>query len=70
MRDAAGATVIRIAITNQPLVADPVAGLMTDGSGILLDNERDGFAAKPGAPNADGLVARDRRGKRPPRPRS
>jgi gamma-glutamyltranspeptidase/glutathione hydrolase len=31
-------------------------GLVAEGSGILLNNELDDFAAKPGAPNAYGLV--------------
>jgi gamma-glutamyltranspeptidase/glutathione hydrolase len=31
-------------------------GLVADGTGILLNNELDDFAAKPGAPNAYGLV--------------
>src|SRR5262249_42186427 len=31
-------------------------GLMAEGTGILLNNELDDFAAKPGAPNAYGLV--------------
>jgi gamma-glutamyltranspeptidase / glutathione hydrolase len=31
-------------------------GLIADGTGILLNNEMDDFAAKPGAPNAFGLV--------------
>ena len=31
-------------------------GLVADGTGILLNNELDDFAAKPGAPNAFGLV--------------
>ena len=31
-------------------------GLVTEGTGILLNNELDDFAAKPGAPNAYGLV--------------
>ena len=44
-------------------------GLVADGSGILLNNELDDFAAKPGAPNAYGLVGGDANapapGKRP-----
>ncbi|HLL27090.1 MAG TPA: gamma-glutamyltransferase [Xanthobacteraceae bacterium] len=32
------------------------AGLVAEGTGILLNNELDDFAAKPGAPNAFGLV--------------
>jgi gamma-glutamyltranspeptidase / glutathione hydrolase len=31
-------------------------GLVADGTGILLNNELDDFAAKPGAPNAYGLL--------------
>ncbi len=31
-------------------------GLIADGTGILLNNELDDFAAKPGAPNIFGLV--------------
>ena len=31
-------------------------GLVAQGTGILLNNELDDFAAKPGAPNAYGLV--------------
>ncbi len=31
-------------------------GLVADGTGIMLNNELDDFAAKPGAPNAFGLV--------------
>ncbi|SFK04396.1 gamma-glutamyltransferase [Methylocapsa palsarum] len=31
-------------------------GLVADGAGFLLNNELDDFAAKPGAPNAFGLV--------------
>ena len=31
-------------------------GLVADGTGILLNDELDDFAAKPGAPNAYGLV--------------
>jgi len=31
-------------------------GLVADGTGILLNNELDDFAAKPGTPNAFGLV--------------
>ena len=44
-------------------------GLVADGTGILLNNELDDFAAKPGAPNAFGLVGGDANapgpGKRP-----
>jgi gamma-glutamyltranspeptidase/glutathione hydrolase len=31
-------------------------GLIADGTGVLLNNELDDFATKPGAPNAFGLV--------------
>ncbi|HMN72073.1 MAG TPA: gamma-glutamyltransferase [Rhodoblastus sp.] len=31
-------------------------GLVADGAGVLLNNELDDFAAKPGAPNAFGLT--------------
>jgi gamma-glutamyltranspeptidase/glutathione hydrolase len=31
-------------------------GLVADGTGILLNNELDDFAAQPGAPNAFGLI--------------
>ena len=31
-------------------------GLVAEGTGVLLNNELDDFAAKPGAPNAFGLV--------------
>ena len=31
-------------------------GLVADGTGIMLNNELDDFAAKPGAPNAYGLT--------------
>jgi gamma-glutamyltranspeptidase/glutathione hydrolase len=34
-------------------------GLVADGTGILLNNELDDFAAKPGAPNAFGLIGGD-----------
>ncbi|MGB9368531.1 MAG: gamma-glutamyltransferase [Xanthobacteraceae bacterium] len=44
-------------------------GLVADGTGILLNNELDDFAAKPGAPNAFGLVGSEANapgpGKRP-----
>jgi gamma-glutamyltranspeptidase/glutathione hydrolase len=44
-------------------------GLVAEGTGILLNNELDDFAAKPGAPNAFGLVGSDANapgpGKRP-----
>jgi len=32
------------------------SGLVADGTGVLLNNELDDFAAKPGSPNAFGLV--------------
>ena len=34
-------------------------GLVADGTGILLNNELDDFAAKPGVPNSFGLVGGD-----------
>jgi gamma-glutamyltranspeptidase/glutathione hydrolase len=34
-------------------------GLVAEGTGVLLNNELDDFAAKPGAPNAYGLVGGD-----------
>ena len=44
-------------------------GLIVDGAGFLLNNELDDFAAKPGAPNAFGLLGGDANapgpGKRP-----
>jgi len=44
-------------------------GLVADGTGVLLNNELDDFAAKRGAPNAFGLVGADANapgpGKRP-----
>ena len=44
-------------------------GLVAEGTGVLLNNELDDFAAKPGAPNAYGLVGGDANapgpGKRP-----
>ncbi len=44
-------------------------GLVADGTGILLNNELDDFAAKPDAPNAYGLIGYDANapgpGKRP-----
>jgi gamma-glutamyltranspeptidase/glutathione hydrolase len=44
-------------------------GLVADGTGILLNDELDDFAAKPGAPNAFGLTGGDANapgpGKRP-----
>src|SRR5471030_1446523 len=36
--------------------SDLGTGLVAEGTGILLNNELDDFAAKPGAPNAFGLV--------------
>ncbi|MDZ8029012.1 MAG: gamma-glutamyltransferase [Nostoc sp. DedQUE11] len=35
------------------------AGVMTPGTGIILNNEMDDFAAAPGVPNAFGLVGND-----------
>jgi len=44
-------------------------GLVAEGTGILLNNELDDFSAKPGVPNAYGLIGGDanavRAGKRP-----
>jgi gamma-glutamyltranspeptidase/glutathione hydrolase len=44
-------------------------GLVAEGTGVLLNNELDDFAAKPGAPNAYGLIGGDANapgpGKRP-----
>jgi gamma-glutamyltranspeptidase / glutathione hydrolase len=45
-------------------------GLVAEGTGVLLNNELDDFAAKPGAPNAFGLIGLDQAnapagGKRP-----
>jgi gamma-glutamyltranspeptidase/glutathione hydrolase len=34
-------------------------GLVAEGTGVLLNNELDDFAAKPGAPNAYGLIGGD-----------
>ncbi|HVY00377.1 MAG TPA: gamma-glutamyltransferase [Pseudorhodoplanes sp.] len=34
-------------------------GLVAEGTGVLLNNELDDFAAKPGAPNAFGLIGGD-----------
>lgn len=45
------------------------SGIVVDGTGILLNNEMDDFAAKPGVPNAFGLIGGDANavgpGKRP-----
>ena len=44
-------------------------GLVAEGTGVLLNNELDDFAAKPGVPNAFGLIGGDANapgpGKRP-----
>lgn len=44
-------------------------GMVADGTGILLNNEMDDFSAKPGVPNAFGLIGGDANaieaGKRP-----
>ncbi|HEY4405409.1 MAG TPA: gamma-glutamyltransferase, partial [Xanthobacteraceae bacterium] len=46
-------------------------GLVAEGTGVLLNNELDDFAAKPGAPNAYGLVGGDANAPGPDkRPRS
>ena len=34
-------------------------GLVAEGTGILLNNELDDFSAKPGVPNAYGLIGGD-----------
>jgi gamma-glutamyltranspeptidase/glutathione hydrolase len=34
-------------------------GMVADGTGVLLNNELDDFAAKPGVPNAFGLIGLD-----------
>ena len=34
-------------------------GLVADGTGVLLNNELDDFSAKPGTPNAYGLIGGD-----------
>ncbi|MDE2018358.1 MAG: gamma-glutamyltransferase, partial [Hyphomicrobiales bacterium] len=45
------------------------SGLVADGTGVLLNDELDDFSAKPGAPNAYGLLGGDANapgpGKRP-----
>lgn len=45
------------------------SGMVAEGTGILLNNEMDDFAAKPGVPNAFGLIGGDANavapGKRP-----
>ena len=33
--------------------------MVADGTGVLLNNEMDDFAAKPGVPNAYGLIGRE-----------
>ena len=35
------------------------SGMVADGTGILMNNEMDDFAAKPGVPNAYGLIGGD-----------
>ncbi len=35
------------------------SGIVVDGAGFLLNNEMDDFSAKPGAPNAYGLIGGD-----------
>lgn len=35
------------------------SGLVADGTGILMNNEMDDFSAKPGVPNAYGLIGGD-----------
>ncbi|WP_255435695.1 gamma-glutamyltransferase [Paracoccus sp. S1E-3] len=45
------------------------SGLVADGTGVLMNNEMDDFSAKPGVPNAYGLIGGDanavQAGKRP-----
>lgn len=45
------------------------SGMVADGTGVLMNNEMDDFAAKPGVPNAYGLIGGDANavegGKRP-----
>ncbi|SDD32548.1 gamma-glutamyltranspeptidase / glutathione hydrolase [Paracoccus isoporae] len=45
------------------------SGLVADGTGVLMNNEMDDFSAKPGVPNAYGLIGGDANavepGKRP-----
>ena len=47
----------------------PVNGIVVDGAGFLLNNEMDDFSAKPGVPNAFGLIGNEANsiapGKRP-----
>src|SRR5947209_12148938 len=43
-------------------------GLVAEGNGLLLNNELDDFAAKPGAPNAYGLVGADTNAPGPGKP--
>ncbi len=63
--DAAGNAVSNTYTLNLPYGS----GLVADGTGVLLNNELDDFAAKPGASNAFGLLAGDANapgsGKRP-----
>lgn len=35
------------------------SGMVADGTGVLMNNEMDDFAAKPGVPNAYGLIGGD-----------
>src|SRR5690606_13549428 len=35
------------------------SGLVAEGTGVLMNNEMDGLSAKPGVPNAFGLVGGD-----------
>ena len=50
--DAAG----NVASTTYTLNMNFGSGIMAEGTGVLLNNEMDDFAAKPGVPNAFGLV--------------
>jgi gamma-glutamyltranspeptidase/glutathione hydrolase len=53
--DAAGDAVANTYTLNLPYGS----GLVADGTGVLLNNELDDFAAKPGASNAFGLMGGD-----------
>lgn len=58
------------AVTNTYTInLDYGSGMVADGTGVLMNNEMDDFSAKPGVPNAFGLVGGDanavQAGKRP-----
>ena len=53
--DAAGDAVANTTTLNFPYGS----GLVAEGTGVLLNNELDDFSAKPGAPNAYGLIGGD-----------